>query len=868
MKLFEESEREKAERARLASILERVSSNDDMRKLEDSERSLLLSHLRQTSRSAYLHQREESQLDLLRRRLEAQDAAFEGANLSSREAKLRALDQKFLNFQAQLKAARPKPSLYVMPLDAEEPPAKKMELLKRYEPHVEEANPGDFWVDARLKLADPPSSAPDASDFLMPRGDSEPPAPSTPAEEPKPSERPAEGLKVRRGAGPKDLPIHAHKKEILETVQAHPVMVLMGETGSGKSTQLPQFLLEAAGSEGGQIVITQPRRIAAISVAARVAAEMGVALGGLVGYRVRFEEKAGPDTRILFVTDGILMREFLRNPTLEKISTLVVDEAHERSVNGDIIFALAKDLTLLRPDFRLIIASATMDPRKFSFYFRGAPVVDVPGRKFPVDIFYSKAPEEDYVEAGVITVLQIHLTQPSGDVLFFLTGEEDIELARGMLSLRARSLSRKFGEIVIVPLHGSLSSDQQALAFAPTPRGARKVVLATNIAETSITIPGICFVIDGGLSKQTAYDPRKKSQTLAIAPISRASADQRAGRAGRTKPGKCFRLYTLYTFQNELDDEQVPEIQRCDLTSVILQLKSIGIDNFVTFDFMDSPHPEAVVQALNSLNALGVVDDAGELTPHGKNVVEFPIPPQLATSILASEEQGVTHELCIIAGILSSGYGVYNRPHDQKLAADRAKLSFAREEGDHLSLLQTYRMWELSGFSESFARDQYLNIRALRKARDISEQLLAICAKIGLKVPEKSEKAENTQGIVRALVSGYFSNAAQKVGKKQYRLVKGSLSCGIHPSSFLAPSQPPFVIFEEIVMTSKDFLRTLTKVSPEILTQQAPHYFKQEDFRPEFEEDQRRPFEKSKSKSRKPKRNHGEQETRVEKDRI
>lgn len=297
---------------------------------------------------------------------------------------------------------------------------------------------------------------------------------------------------------------------------------------------------------------------------------------------------------------------------------MMVDEAHERTLHTDILFGLVKDIARFRPDLKLLISSATLDAEKFSEYFDYAPIFRIPGRRYPVDILYTKAPEADYLHAAVVTTLQIHVTQPAGDVLIFLTGQEEIEACEELLRQRTRGMGTSVGELVLAPIYANLPSDQQARIFEPTPPGARKIVIATNIAETSLTIDGIKYVIDPGFCKQNAYNPRSGMESLQVTPISKASALQRAGRAGRTAPGKCFRLYTAYAYQHELEDNTVPEIQRTNLGNVVLLLKSLGINDLVNFDFMDPPPHETMLRSLEQLYALGALNDRGELTTLGK----------------------------------------------------------------------------------------------------------------------------------------------------------------------------------------------------------------------------------------------------------
>ena len=360
----------------------------------------------------------------------------------------------------------------------------------------------------------------------------------------------------------KSLPVYAFREMFIEAVKEHQVLIIEGETGSGKTTQLPQYLYEAGFcNDKKRIGCTQPRRVAAMSVAARVSEEMGTKLGGLVGYSIRFEDCTSEKTVLKYMTDGMLLREFLNEPDLSSYSVMMIDEAHERTLHTDILFGLVKDIARFRKDLKLLIASATLDADKFSKFFDDAPIFRIPGRRFPVDIYYTKAPEADYCDAAVISVLQIHLTQPlPGDILVFLTGQEEIELVQEALQEKIKMLGSKIKELIVLPIYANLPSDMQVKIFEPTPPNARKVVLATNIAETSVTIDGINYVIDPGMVKQNSYDARSRVEYLNTVTISKAAANQRAGRAGRTGPGKCFRLYTAWSYMHELEDQPIPEV--------------------------------------------------------------------------------------------------------------------------------------------------------------------------------------------------------------------------------------------------------------------------------------------------------------------
>ena len=487
-----------------------------------------------------------------------------------------------------------------------------------------------------------------------------------------------------------ELPIFKQRDKLLLAIRDHKILIVEGETGSGKTTQIPQFLHEVGYTKHGKVACTQPRRVAAMSVASRVASEMQVKLGHEVGYSIRFEDCTSDKTIIKYMTDGMLLREFMIDPELLDYSVIMIDEAHERTLHTDILFGLIKDLARAREDFKVIISSATMDAEKFARYFDNAPVFGIPGRRYPVDIFYTKSPEADYIEAAVITVLQIHVTQPAGDVLVFLTGQEEIEATQEMLLSRTRGLGSKIPELIIVPIYSTLPSEIQAKIFEPTPEGARKIVLATNIAETSVTIDGIIYVIDCGLCKETCYNPRTGMESLVVTPISKASARQRAGRAGRVAPGKCFRIYSLWSYENELEENPVPEIQRCNLGNVVLILKSLGIEDLVHFDFLDPPASETLIRALEELYALGALNDEGQLTKLGRRMAEFPVDPKLSKSIIQSNKYKCTSEVISIAALLSVGNTIFYRPKDKAIHADNARLSFSSRQGDHITLLNVY----------------------------------------------------------------------------------------------------------------------------------------------------------------------------------
>lgn len=624
----------------------------------------------------------------------------------------------------------------------------------------------------------------------------------------------------------KSLPIYAYRDSLVEAIKDNQVLVIEGETGSGKTTQLTQYLYEAGFSliDGAKkkIGCTQPRRVAAMSVAARVAQEMSVKLGQEVGYSIRFEDCTSERTIVKYMTDGMLLREFLSEPDLDSYSVLIIDEAHERTLHTDVLFGLVKDIARFRPDLKLLISSATMDCEKFSDFFDNAPIFRIPGRRYPVDIFYTKQPEADYIQAVVVTVFQIHITQPQGDILVFLTGQEEIESATEMISERVRSLGKKIRELIVLPIYSNLPTDMQTKIFDPTPPGARKVILATNIAETSLTIDGIIYVIDPGFNKQKTYNARTGMESLIVTPISKASANQRAGRAGRVSPGKCFRLYTVSAYEKELDDNSIPEIQRTNLGNVVLLLKSLGINDLVHFDYMDPPPHETLVMALEQLYALGALNHKAELTKLGRRMAEFPVDPMLSKMILASEKYNCSKEILTITAMLSVNNSVFYRPKDKIIHADTARQSFFDPVGDHMTLLKVYKAWEETNFSIQWCFENFIQHRSMKRARDVRDQLLNLTERVEINV---TSCEDDSVAIRKAITAGFFYHTAKLSKTGSYKTTKHQQTVHIHPNSCLFESLPRWVIYHELVFTTKEYMRQVIEIDSSWLIEVAPHYY-------------------------------------------
>eukprot|EP00850_Spirogloea_muscicola_P010129 SM000058S18559 [mRNA] locus=s58:491455:496651:- [translate_table: standard] len=626
------------------------------------------------------------------------------------------------------------------------------------------------------------------------------------------------------------LPIYKLKNELVQAVNENQVLVVIGETGSGKTTQMTQYLAEAGYTTKGKIGCTQPRRVAAMSVAKRVAEEFGCRLGEEVGYAIRFEDCTGPDTVIKYMTDGMLLREILVDEDLVSYSVIMLDEAHERTIHTDVLFGLLKSLMVRRRDLRLIVTSATLDAEKFSSYFFNCPIFTIPGRTFPVEILYTKAPETDYLDAALITVMQIHLTEPEGDVLVFLTGQEEIDTACQILYERVKGLGPNVPELIILPVYSALPSEMQTRIFDPAPAGTRKVVVATNIAEASLTIDGIYYVVDPGFSKQKVYNPKLGLDSLVITPISQASARQRAGRAGRTGPGKCYRLYTESAYRNEMLPTTVPEIQRTNLGMTTLTLKAMGINDLLAFDFMDPPPPQAwhinwAPSAMEQLYNLGALDEEGLLTKLGRKMAEFPLEPPLSKMLIASVDLGCSDEILTIISMLQA-QNIFYRPREKQAQADQKKAKFFQPEGDHLTLLAVYEAWKAKNFSGPWCFENFVQSRSLRRAQDVRKQLLTIMDRYKLDIVSAGR---NFSRIRKCITSGFFFHAARKDPQEGYRTLVENQPVYIHPSSALFQRQPDWVIYHELVMTTKEYMREVTLIDPKWLVELAPRFFRSAD---------------------------------------
>jgi pre-mRNA-splicing factor ATP-dependent RNA helicase DHX16 len=809
---------------------------------ETQDREKIIPELRKESRRKYLTKRKDDKLVELQDDIADDEFLFDESQLTERERKERQFKKTVLELARKHESAGEieKVQRYHMPQDRKT--GKDAELDKYVEVDEKERVPNyeqRKWEEEHLHSAQFKFGARDAKarhekkekhyeyvlddeiDFVQTQM-----LPGSGGEDKNDPEEKSEYEKKKQTIEEckKSLPVYPFRGGLLQAIEEHQVLIVEGETGSGKTTQIPQYLYEAGYTRDGKKVgCTQPRRVAAMSVSARVAQEMGVKLGNEVGYSIRFEDCTSERTVIKYMTDGMLLREFLTEPDLASYSVMIIDEAHERTLHTDILFGLIKDIARFRTDLKLLISSATLDAEKFSEFFDDAPIFRIPGRRFPVDIYYTKAPEADYIDACVVTVLQIHVTQPLGDILVFLTGQEEIETCQELLLERTRKLGSKIRELVIVPIYANLPSDMQAKVFEPTPPGARKVVLATNIAETSLTIDNIIYVIDPGFNKQNSYNARTGMESLVVVPVSKASANQRAGRAGRVAAGKCFRLFTAWAYQHELEDNTVPEIQRVNLGNVVLLLKSLGINDLIHFDFLDPPPHETLVLALEQLYALGALNHLGELTKLGRRMAEFPVDPCMSKMILASEKYTCTSEIITIAAMLSNNASIFYRPKDKIIHADTARKNFSLPGGDHLTLLNVFNQWAATDYSSQWCYENFIQYRSMKRARDIRDQLEGLCDRV--EIPLTSNPHE-TQNIRKAVTAGYFYHTARMSKGGHYKTVKHNQTVMIHPNSSMFEDLPRWVIYHELVFTTKEFMRNVIEIRNDWLLEVAPHYYK------------------------------------------
>jgi pre-mRNA-splicing factor ATP-dependent RNA helicase DHX15/PRP43 len=615
------------------------------------------------------------------------------------------------------------------------------------------------------------------------------------------------------------LPIFEAKDTIKSMIVNHQIVLLVGETGSGKTTQLPQYICELFPT--GMIACTQPRRVAAMSVAQRVAEEMDVRLGEEVGYHVRFDRRCGPSTKVLYLTDGMLLREFMSDSNLSKFSAIIVDEAHERTVDTDIALAILKQLSARRTDLRVVVMSATLDMAKFKDYFAPAPLIKVPGRMFNVSVFYTQDPVKDYVASAVDYAVKIHAEEPAGDILVFLIGEAEIEKA----CARTRELIDRVMEskpsisgAVVLPLYGSLPLEEQRRVFRHE-HNKRKIIFATNIAETSLTIDGVVYVIDCGFHKQNLYNAEIRVDCLLPAVISKASAQQRAGRAGRTRPGKCFRMFCEKDFAT-LPDQTYPEVLRTNMIDTMLLLLKLGVTRPGQFPFIDPPSQSGFVDAFTQLSFFGAVDDEGAITDFGRAMADLPLEANLARMLLRSAAHGCSIDMALIAAMLEVG-NFFLRPQRKQGEADQMRRRFEHPESDHITLFNVFHAFIDAHRSPQFASAHFIKYQALAQADKVYNQLVSILQKKEvplLSTYDAAKKTVNSVVIRKAMLEGFFNQVAYLPPHgERYRTVKDKQYPFLHQQSVLTKTKPKWVMYHTMEIQGKEgcFLRVASAVEPE-----------------------------------------------------
>ncbi|RIB24153.1 P-loop containing nucleoside triphosphate hydrolase protein [Gigaspora rosea] len=613
----------------------------------------------------------------------------------------------------------------------------------------------------------------------------------------------------------KELPIWKERKKLVQVVKENETIIVTGEMGSGKSTQTPQFLLEAGLISNGAIALTQPRRVAAISLAKRVANEIGSKLGHRVGYSVRFDDTSSRATVIKYLTDGMLLRELLSDPLLLKYAVIILDEAHERTMRTDILFGMVKRVQDARKNdkscspLKVIIMSATLNSQKFASYFNTTTILQIPGRQFPVSVNYSFVPQPDYLDAAFTTSTQIHTNQPPGDILVFLPGQEDIEILEKLIIEYGTTLPSDKLKIITCLLFAALPTEQQTKVFDPSPPGTRKIILATNIAETSITINGVRYVVDTGKCKMKKFNSRVGMESLSIENISKDSADQRMGRAGREAPGFCYRLYTEEEY-NKMEKNTEPEIKRCNLASIILLLKAFGIDNVLEFDYLDAPSRSLLKRALEQLFILKALNNQGKITDLGRKMSEFPLEPAYAKVLIASEQMSCTREVINIVSLLSVD-SIFFSPQDQRDQALDMKKKFISPLGDLITYLNVLRSYETHKGDLDWCKQNFVNKRNMKHVINVRKQLIQLCTRMN--ISPSSTCCENYELLLKCMLCGFFRNSAiLQPGNNGYKTVGSNQVVNIHPSSTLFNKKIEAVMYTELVLTSKPYMKNVSVI--------------------------------------------------------
>ncbi|MBP6260790.1 MAG: ATP-dependent RNA helicase HrpA, partial [Chromatiaceae bacterium] len=625
---------------------------------------------------------------------------------------------------------------------------------------------------------------------------------------------------------PPELPVSERREEVAALIARHQVVILCGETGSGKSTQLPKICLNLGRGLAGRIGHTQPRRIAARTLASRVAQELGGETGGLVGYKVRFHDRVRPETCVKLMTDGILLAELQQDRLLHEYDTLIIDEAHERGLNIDFLLGYLRGLLPRRPDLKVIVTSATIDPQRFATHFadaegRPAPILEISGRTYPVEVRYRPPEEEnagerdDEMQVAISQAVDELAREGRGDVLVFLSGEREIrETAETLRKHHPPSTE-------ILPLYARQSPAEQARIFQA--HGARRVVLATNVAETSLTVPGIHYVIDPGFARISRYSHRGKVQRLPVERVSQASANQRLGRCGRVAAGICIRLYSQDNFESRTEFTE-PEIHRANLAAVILRMKLLGFGEIEPFPFVDPPDGRLVADGYRTLEELAALDGQGQLTPLGQHLARLPLDPRIGRMLLASAELGCLTEMLVIVAALSV-QDPRERPLEQRQAADEIHATFNHEDSDFLAFLNLWRFLESErphltrNKFRKLCQRHFLSWSRVLEWRDVHIQLHAQMAELGFKV---NEQPASYEAIHQALLPGLLGHIGFKDEGREYQGARNSRFM-IHPSSGLYDKMPKWIVAAERVETTRQYGRIVARVQPAWIEEAGRH---------------------------------------------
>lgn len=602
----------------------------------------------------------------------------------------------------------------------------------------------------------------------------------------------------------RSLPVYSVKGQFLEVVRDNQIVIVVGPTGCGKSTQLTQYLAEAGYAEKGKIACTQPRQIAATSVAQRVAEEYECPLGQQVGYSIQFDDKTSDATIIKYMTDAALIRECILDQDLSSYSVIIIDEAHERSLHTDVLFGVVKEIARKRSDLKLIILSATLDSQKFSNFFNNAPIFRIEGPSHPVQIIYNPYADQSDVKyylrhVSEIRDMEIYQQKPPGDILVFMAGQDDIEKACEQLK-KAERMSQ---QLLVYPVYSHLESEELAEIFKETPEGKRKVIFT----ETPLTVNGIVYVIDSVFVKENVYKPRLRKVQLEKTTISRAQADQRTSCAASTGSGKCYRLYSEEKYRS-LEESKKPDIFKYNLANIVLQLKAIGFQDLNTFQLMDRPPVEAMDSAFKELLALGALDDQRNITPLGRKMAGLPVDPELAKMLIKSVELQCSEEMITIVAMLSvpANFYSFGRDHEETR-------SFSNSYGDHLMFLDVYNKWKNSGYDDEWCKNRKIEYRNMCKARQIRRHLEGIMHRYNLPLISCGWDLQWTS-VRKTILHGYPKNVAKKVGRTIYNTVEG-IQVYIHPSSTLFRQMPSCVVYHEMkCVTYKSQIKVLTAIEP------------------------------------------------------